>query len=253
MLTELYHAAIVFLVVLAAVTFIGGFWFTNPYGRFAKPGERFTAPAKVGWLIFECPQWWAFTITFWTVAHHPGVPALVLYALWQCHYLYRGLIYPLSRRDSGKRFPYSGIAFGFIFNAVNGFANGYAVAFAAHLQSAAWLTDPRFILGVLVALTGWIVNFQADRILINLRSDGFDGYRIPYGGAFRWVSAANYFGEIILWAGWALMAWTLPGLIFVLFSIANLLPRALAIHRWYRETFPGEYPRERKAIVPGLL
>jgi 3-oxo-5-alpha-steroid 4-dehydrogenase 1 len=104
-----------------------------------------------------------------------------------------------------------------------------------------------------VALGGWLVNFQADRILINLRADGFDGYRIPYGGAFRWVSAANYFGEIILWAGWALMAWTLPGLIFVLFSIANLLPRALSIHRWYRETFPDEYPRERKAIVPGLL
>ncbi|MGC7223654.1 3-oxo-5-alpha-steroid 4-dehydrogenase, partial [Mycobacteroides abscessus subsp. massiliense] len=71
--------------------------------------------------------------------------------------------------------------------------------------------------------------------------------------AFRWVSAANYLGEIILWAGWALMSWTLPGLIFVLFSIANLLPRALSIHRWYRQTFPIEYPRERKAIVPGLL
>ncbi|MGC7358444.1 hypothetical protein RA989_21650, partial [Mycobacteroides abscessus subsp. massiliense] len=34
----------------------------------------------------------------------------------------------------------------------------------------------------------------------------------------------------------------------MLFSIANLLPRALSIHRWYRQTFPTEYPRE----LPGV-
>lgn len=252
MLADLYRWALIFLVVLAVVTFVSGFWFTNPYGRFANPDDRFTAPAKIGWLIFECPQWWAFTVTFWIVAHSHGTPAVVLYALWQCHYLYRGLVYPLSRKDTGKRFPYSGIVFGFVFNAVNGFANGYAVALAPHLQTPSWFTDPRFLVGVVVAIAGWLVNFQADRILINLRSDGFDGYRIPYGGVYRWVSAGNYFGEIVLWAGWALMAWTLPGLIFVLFSIANLLPRALSIHRWYRDNFP-DYPPQRKAIIPGLL
>lgn len=87
MLTELYHTAIVFLVVLAVATFISGFWFTSPYGRFAKSDETFTAPAKLGWLIFECPQWWAFAVTFWTVTHHHGAPAVMLYGLWQCHRL----------------------------------------------------------------------------------------------------------------------------------------------------------------------
>jgi hypothetical protein len=33
---------------------------------------------------------------------------------------------------------------------------------------------------------------------------------------------------------------------------ANLVPRAIAHHRWYRETFP-EYPPERKAVLPLLL
>lgn len=48
------------------------------------------------------------------------------------------------------------------------------------------------------------------------------------------------------------MAWTLPGLIFVFFSIANLGPRAMATHKWYRQKFPN-YPPNRKAIIPGVL
>ncbi len=59
-------------------------------------------------------------------------------------------------------------------------------------------------------------------------------------------------GEIIQWAGWALLTLSPAGLVFLIWTIANLVPRALAHHRWYRETFP-DYPEERKALVPGLL
>lgn len=38
----------------------------------------------------------------------------------------------------------------------------------------------------------------------------------------------------------------------LLWTLANLLPRALAHHRWYGEQF-DDYPRERKAILPFLL
>jgi len=31
-----------------------------------------------------------------------------------------------------------------------------------------------------------------------------------------------------------------------------LFPRALANHRWYRENFDN-YPKERKAIIPGVI
>lgn len=253
MITEyLYTAALVAIICLAVVTFYATSKQANPYGRYANSTDRHTLPARPAWLIFESPQWWAFALTFWLTAQSPGASAVVLFALWQSHYVYRAIVYPLRRNDKGKRFPTSGVVFGLAFNALNGFVNGYAVTHAAHLDTPDWLTDPRFIIGLLIAVSGWLINFQADNILIKLRGDGSAGYAIPRGGAFRWVSAANYFGELVLWTGWALMSWTFAGLLFAVFTAANLGPRAISYHKWYLKTFP-DYPPDRKALIPRIL
>ncbi len=84
------------------------------------------------------------------------------------------------------------------------------------------------------------------------RSPGETGYRIPRGFLFEKISCPNYLGEVVEWTGWALAAWSLPGLSFAVWTAANLLPRALTHHRRYRKTFP-DYPADRKAIVPGIL
>ncbi|MGB1580364.1 MAG: 3-oxo-5-alpha-steroid 4-dehydrogenase [Nevskiales bacterium] len=246
-----------FLLGLSVLTFLGTLFKTNAYGRHMQGSEKFTLPALPAWLLFECPQWWSFALTFWGLTWYfsdvaPSITAILLFTLWQSHYLYRSIIYPLRMRDRAKRFPLSGVVFGFAFNAVNGFVNGFAVLTAAHLFGSDWLSDPRFIAGLLIAASGWWINFKADGILINLRQPGETGYKIPQGGMFKYVSSANYFGEIVLWCGWALMCFTPAGLVFALFTIANLLPRALSHHRWYREKFP-DYPAERKAIIPGVL
>ena len=43
-----------------------------------------------------------------------------------------------------------------------------------------------------------------------------------------------------------------PGLAFALWTIANLVPRALWRRAWYRENFDG-YPPGRAALLPGVL
>ena len=68
-----------------------------------------------------------------------------------------------------------------------------------------------------------------------------DFARLPFAALFGYI----LFREVS-------DAWTWAGAAFAFFTTANLLPRALAHHRWYHEKFP-DYPRERKAIVPGLL
>jgi len=239
------------LAVLAVITFVATLWQTNAYGRHMQPGQRWTLPSKLAWFIFECPQWWAFAVTFWWTAESLTTAAILLFLLWQSHYVYRSIIYPLRKQDSGKRFPLSGVIFGVAFNAANGFANGWAVAHAPHLVND-WFSDWRFICGLAVAVSGWWINFQSDSILIQLRKDGDGSYQIPRGGLHRWVSCPNYLGEIMLWSGWAMMSWTFAGLVFALFTVANLLPRALSHHRWYQQTF-ADYPSERRALIPGML
>lgn len=249
---ELYTWTLYGIAGLATLTFISGLFVTNPYGRHMTPGQRWTMPAKPAWLLFEFPQFWAFTVSFWYLADSPSATMVLLYALWQSHYLYRAIIYPLRTHKQGQRFPISGVVFGFAFNLANGFINAYAVLHAEHLLTSAWLTDWRFLLGLAIAVSGWLINFQADSILIHLRDDGHRGYKIPRGGLFRWVSCANYTGEIMLWCGWAMMSWTPAGLLFALFTIANLGPRAISHHRWYKEHFQN-YPPGRKALIPGVL
>ncbi len=61
----------------------------------------------------------------------------------------------------------------------------------------------------------------------------------------------NHFGEIVEWAGFAIIAWSLPALTFAIWTFSNLVPRALNHHDWYREHFQ-DYPKKRKAVLPWL-
>jgi steroid 5-alpha reductase family enzyme len=138
------------------------------------------------------------------------------------------------------------------FNLVNGFINGYWLGTMAPGYDIRWITDPRFLIGVVVFLTGFIINQVSDHKLIRLRAGGKTGYFIPRGGLFQLISCPNFFGEILEWTGFAIMTWSLPGLSFAIWTAANLIPRALHHHAWYRSTFP-DYPQHRKALIPFLL
>ena len=66
------------------------------------------------------------------------------------------------------------------------------------------------------------------------------------------AGAIHRLGEILQWLGFAIAGWSLPALAFVCFTAANLVPKALSSHRWYREHF-ASYPAERKAVFPFLV
>jgi steroid 5-alpha-reductase/3-oxo-5-alpha-steroid 4-dehydrogenase 1 len=162
------------------------------------------------------------------------------------------LIFPFQLRGGTARMPLLIALFAFTFNLVNGYLNGrYLFQIGPHYPPE-WLLDPRFIVGALLFAGGYIINRHADATLMRLRDSGEPGYKIPHGGLYRFISCPNYFGEVIEWSGWALATWSLPGLAFAVWTVANLVPRARSHHRWYRETFP-DYPRERRAVIPFLL
>jgi steroid 5-alpha-reductase/3-oxo-5-alpha-steroid 4-dehydrogenase 1 len=183
--------------------------------------------------------------------HRAETVPLAFLGLWQIHYIHRVFIFPFRLRTEGKRIALLIGGLAIVFNTLNAYVVARWIShFGAYGND--WLLDPRFIAGVGVFMLGFGINLKADQILFNLRKPGDTGYRVPRGWLYEYVTCPNYLGEIIEWLGFALATWSLAGLAFALYTAANLGPRALANHRWYRERFP-DYPERRKALVPFLF
>ncbi len=215
-----------------------------PYGRHSHTRFGFCLPYRLGWILMEAPALISFLFFYFQTA--PSKISYVFLALWSLHYVYRSFIYPY--KASGKPISWLIVLSSFLFNSINGYLNGFYLAqfdYPIH-----WLYDPRFISGVLFFFAGAYINFQSDQILIHLKKRSHH-YQIPYGGLFRYISSPNYLGEIIEWMGFALMMWSLPALAFFLWTIANLVPRAIHHHRWYQNRFI-DYPKNRKILFPFL-
>jgi len=235
---------------LTGVTLAALFFTSAPYGRHVRTGWGPTVASQMGWLVMEAPAAILFALYF-AAGEHTGLTAWVFLIMWETHYIYRAFVYPWRLRDTGKRMPVVVMALGILFNLINTYANGrYLFTFSGGYPQD-WLWDVRFVVGAAVFIGGLLINRQADATLRQLRAPGESVYRIPEGGLFRWVSAANYLGEIIEWVGWAVATWSLAGLAFAVWTIANLAPRARAHHRWYQENF-SDYPPDRHALVPGV-
>ncbi|UCF69487.1 MAG: DUF1295 domain-containing protein [Acidobacteriota bacterium] len=222
-----------------------------PYGRHTRPGWGPTIPAAVGWVLMELPAVVAFAVFYALGDRQTGWAYLAFLGLWQLHYLHRTFVYPLRRRGSGKRMPVVITLLALAFNCVNAYLNARYLFALGPAYSHDWARDPRFIAGVALFLLGLLVNVRSDDTLLRLRRSGQD-YAVARSGLFRLVSCPNYLGEIVEWCGWAMLTWSWPGLAFALWTAANLVPRALSHHRWYRQRF-ADYPPERKALIPFVL
>lgn len=238
-------AIIIFPVVLRIVA---------PYGRHTTKNWGMLIDNRVGWILMELPALLVFAgFYLWGSGSHPAI-TWVFFGSWMIHYVNRTLIFPFRLRTKGKKMPLAIVFMALGFNFVNGFINGYYLGTLATAEQypLSYLYDVRFIGGILLFCFGMLINWQADNILIHLRKPGGTGYVIPQKGFFKLVSCPNHFGEIIEWSGFALMTWCFPALAFALWTLVNLLPRALQHHKWYKETFK-DYPSDRKAVFPFIL
>jgi protein-S-isoprenylcysteine O-methyltransferase Ste14 len=249
------HSLFVYLLwiwfPISAGTFLALLLISAPYGRHARGGWGPQVSARTGWLIMEAPAalMIAGVVVYWGAA---GPAAWALLGLWELHYVNRAFIYPFRVRSDGKQMPLLIALFGALFNIVNGWLNGRSLSGLGPTYGVAWLHDPRFLGGAALFFVGMAINWHSDQVLRNLRRPGESGYKIPRGGLYGWVSCPNYLGEIVEWSGFALACWSPAGLAFVVWTAANLVPRAITHHRWYRQTF-SDYPRERRAIFPYLF
>lgn len=240
------------MIVLAVIVFIALQRVTAGYGMMYNPKWGPTVGNRIGWVLMEAPAFIAMLL-FWVTSPRALNPApFVMATLFEIHYLQRSFIFPLLIRGR-NRMPLAIIAMGAVFNIINAYMIGgwiFHVA-PAGTYPVSWLASPLFILGTLIFLCGMFINLQSDHIIRHLRCPGDTRHYIPRGGMFRYVTSANYLGELTEWIGYAILTWSLGGLAFAIWTFANLAPRARRIHERYLNEFGDEYGSlHRRFLIP---
>lgn len=246
-----YQTILYIWIAVAVLIFFLLLKITAPYGRHSSAKWGPQLPNHIGWLLMELPVLIVLWLLVWPFRNSISNPVWVMIGLFSFHYLHRSFIFPFRIKTKGKTMPWLIAGSAIFFNLMNGFGLGYYFTRFANYDNN-WFSDLRFIGGVLLFITGVYINWKADAMLIALRRPGETGYKIPQGWLFKYISCPNLFGETLEWAGFALLCWNLPAFTFFIWTAANLIPRALSHHRWYKEKFT-DYPKERKAIVPFLI
>jgi hypothetical protein len=239
-------------IAIGAITFPILLKVKQPYGRHAQKNWGPMINNRLGWFIMELPALLVFLFFVRYTANWFNFLLFVAVSLWFIHYFNRAIIFPFMLKTKGKKMPVVIVMSAIFFNTVNGFINGYWLAHFAPEDKIDFSTDLRIVIGAVIFFIGFIINQYHDHLLINLRKGQNKGYQIPYGGLFRFVSCPNFLGEIITWIGFFVVTQSLPALAFLIWTLVNLLPRALDHHKWYKSEFP-DYPAKRKAVFPFLL
>lgn len=238
------------MIGLAVIVFIALQKITAGYGMAYSAKWGPSLPNRVGWILMEAPVFFAM-LALWLCSPRRGEPALiVMTVLFLIHYFQRSFIFPLLIKGK-SRMPLAIMAMGITFNLVNAYMIGgwFFYVCPADRYPASWLASPLFILGTVVFFTGMGINLHSDYIIRHLRKPGDTRHYIPRGGLFRYVTSANYLGEIIEWTGFAILSWSLPGLVFVIWTFANLGPRAKSLHGRYISEFGEEYVSLRRHYI----
>lgn len=249
---EFYNGVLLSMAVLAVVVFFALQKIEAPYGMTFSRRWGPSIGNKAGWIMMELPAFLLVAV-IWAVSPRraeaaPGVMA----GLFLMHYFQRTFIFPLLMRGK-SRMSFVIMICGMIFNSINAYLIGGWLFFMAPegMYAPEWLLTPQFIAGTAIFFTGMAINLHSDRVVRNLRVPGDTRHYIPMRGFYRYVTAANYFGEFTEWVGFAVLTWSLPGAVFALWTFANLAPRAKTLHSRYVAEFGEKFSSlRRRYIIP---
>ena len=239
---------------IAVIVHITMFYITAPFGRHTTEKWGASINNKLAWAIMESPSLIIMLFFLFYGKNNFHSYVWILFVLWIIHYINRTIIFPIRIKKTPKKMPVAIVMSACFFNVINAGINGYYLAILAPLSKydSSWIMSKSFVTGICLFIAGMYINMKSDNILINLRKPGEFDYKIPKGFLFDYISSPNLFGEIIEWTGFALMAYNLPALTFMVWTLANLVPRAKNHHDWNLKYF-SNYPKDRKIIFPRIF
>ena len=248
----LFIVALIGLVVFVTLYFVDA-----GYGKMRSEKWGPAINNKIGWFIMEMPVF-VIVLYLWAISPYTvtrQAPYWVFLLLFEFHYFQRSFVFPFLLKGKGQM-PIVIMLFSVIWNIVNGYIQGewlfhLAPKYFPEMYTIEWLYDPRFIIGTIVFFSGWIINMHSDHVIRHLRQPGDTNHYLPKKGLYKYVTSANYFGEITEWLGFAILTWSFAGLLFWWFTCCNLVPRANSIYLKYEKEFPDEFDRKKlKRIIP---
>ena len=247
-----FNMLIYCMTCLAVVVFVSLFYVTAGYGQFRTKQWGLSINNRLGWVLMEFPVLLVMLTIWFASPLKWHMPQLVLFGLFELHYFQRSLVFPFLMKGT-SRMPVSIMLMGVVFNVINGMIQGGGLYWFPNPdfeQGSAYLLRPNAIAGILLFLVGMGINLHSDHVIRHLRKPSDTGHYLPQKGMYRFVTSANYFGEIVEWTGFAIAAATPAAWVFPLWTVANLVPRAHAIYNRYREEFGEGALGKRKRIVP---
>ena len=245
------------VALIGLVIFVTLYYVDAGYGKMRSEKWGPAINNKIGWFLMEMPVF-LIVLYLWAISPYTvtrRAPYWVFLLIFEFHYFQRSFIFPFLLKGKGQM-PIVIMLLSVIWNLMNGYIQGFwlfhlAPKYFPEMYTTAWLYDPRFIIGTLIFIAGWIINMHSDHVIRNLRKPGDTNHYLPKKGLYKYVTSANYFGEITEWFGFAILTWSFAGLLFWWFSCCNLVPRANSIYLKYEQEFPNEFDRKKlKRIIP---
>lgn len=247
-----FNVLLIVMAIIAVVVFVVLNFVEAGYGKMISPKWGPAINNKLAWFLMECP---VFIVLFYFWAASPrqwDIAPFLFFVFFEIHYFQRSFIFPLLLKGHSKM-PLSIMAMGAVFNTINGYMQGEWIFFLApeNMYTAEWLHTPQFIAGTVIFFFGMIVNIYSDHVIRHLRKPGDTNHYLPKKGMYKYVTSANYFGEIVEWLGFALLTWSASGVLFAVWTMANLVPRANSIYKKYKIEFAGEFDEKSlKRVFP---
>ena len=257
--SQIYEYLLIIMTVLGVAVFITLQFVTPAYGMTFNNRWGVSIRSNWGWFLMESPVFLLMLVIYgvaffknypYTVDTFPWV-STAIFVLFQLHYLQRSYVFPSKMRGTSKM-PLSIIFTGFFFNLTNAYMQGGWLFYVnpSQYSDISWFWSPQFIIGTVIFFAGMVINMHSDIIIRRLRKDKYDNnYYIPRGFLFEKINSSNYFGEIMEWVGFAILAWSVAGAVFLLWTCANIIPRSKAVYAKYEQLFGEDFTKLKRYKV----
>lgn len=249
---QYYDIFLLVMTITAVVVFVALNYVTAGYGVFYNKKWGPAIPNRIGWILMESPVFIVMLLLFCLSERTDNIVCLIFLILFEIHYFQRSFIFPFLIRGKSVM-PLSIILMGMIFNVLNAMMQAGWIFYLSpeDMYDVSWLSSPCFKIGTIMFFSGMIINIHSDYVIRHLRAPGDTRHYLPKKGMFKYVASANYFGEFVEWIGFAILTWSYSGLVFALWTFANLAPRAAKIYERYKVEFADEFDDKKvKRILP---